>query len=408
VDSTNDRSTPTTRTTPGTRTSATATRTGTTSATAITPARSAYGSDAPFSFAELVEAYFDCREHKRTTLTALRFEQRLEENLDELYQDLIGGTWKPGRSIFFVVTLPKAREVCAADFRDRVVHHLLYNRIGPRFERTFIADSAACIAGRGTTYAAERLEAKIRSITENWQRPAHYLKCDVFNFFPSIDKRIVARLLSAKVTEPFWLDLTMKVLFHDPRENAEVQSSPARMALIAPHKSLWTQPVWRGLPIGNLPSQFCANVLLNELDQHAKHVLRARHYGRYVDDFYLLDRSTEWLNFCRADIEAFLPAKLGLQLNPRKTVIQPIARGVDFVGQVVKPWRRTIRRRTFKLALHRMLTMPEGERFESANSYFGLLRQLPNSHQSRAAFAKLLLLQRFIVNGKLTKVYRPA
>jgi RNA-directed DNA polymerase len=93
------------------------------------------------------------------------------------------------------------------------------------------------------------------------------------------------------VTEPFWLDLTMKVLFHDPRENAEVQSSPARMALIAPHKSLWTQPVWRGLPIGNLSSQFFANVLLNELDQHAKHVLRARHYGRYVDDFYMLDRS---------------------------------------------------------------------------------------------------------------------
>src|SRR3954470_15407334 len=99
---------------------------------------------------------------------------------------MIGGTWKPGRSIFFVVTFPKAREVWAADFRDRVVHHLLYNRIGPRFERAFIADSCACIKGRGTLYAVQRLESKIRSITENWKRPAHYLKCDLANFFVAI------------------------------------------------------------------------------------------------------------------------------------------------------------------------------------------------------------------------------
>jgi RNA-directed DNA polymerase len=149
-----------------------------------------------------VQAYFDCREHKRNTYTALDFELSLERNLYQLYEDLAGGTYKPGSSICFVVIRPKPREVWAAGFRDRVVHHLLYNRIAPRFERTFIADSCACIEGRGTLYAVKRLERKIRSITENWSRPAYYLKCDIANFFVSIDKRILARCSPRRSPSP--------------------------------------------------------------------------------------------------------------------------------------------------------------------------------------------------------------
>lgn len=306
------------------------------------------------------------------------------------------------------MTWPKPREVWAAGFRDRAVHHLLYARVGPRFERSFIADSCACMKGRGTGYAAERLEAKIRSLTENWKRPALYLKADIFNFFVSIHKPTLGALLEAKIHEPFWLKLTKRVLYHDPRVNAEVQSSPSKLALIPPHKSLWKQDEEYGLPIGNLSSQFFANVYLNELDQHAKHTLRARHYGRYVDDFYILDRSAEYLNYCRSEIEAFLHQRLGLRLNPSKTIIQPIERGVDFVGQVVKPWRRTVRRRTVKAALGRMMTMPAGERFESVNSYFGLFRQATHSHEARAVLAKVALMQGFTVNSKLTKVFARA
>ncbi|HBO82067.1 MAG TPA: reverse transcriptase, partial [Cupriavidus sp.] len=136
----------------------------------------------------MVAAYFDCRRRKRNTHSALVFEQRLERNLRDLHDELMDGSYKPGRSICFVVTRPKPREVWAADFRDRVVHHLLYNQIAPRFHASFIADSCACIPGRGTLYAAERLEAKVRSITQNWVHPAWYLKCDLANFFVSIDK----------------------------------------------------------------------------------------------------------------------------------------------------------------------------------------------------------------------------
>ncbi len=296
-------------------------------------------------------AYRCCRERKRNTPSALAFEQHLETNLWSLFEDLVDGTYQPGPSICFVVKHPKPREVWAADFRDRVVHHLLYNRIGDRFERTFIADSCACIRGRGTLYAAKRLDAKIRSITENWSRPAHYLKCDVANFFVSVDKDVLWEQLAARIPEPDWLWLTATILFHDPRTNFEQHSSPADMALVPAHKSLLNQPDHLGLPIGNLSSQFFANVYLNALDQHVKHDLRSRHYIRYVDDFILLHESKDWLSAARADITAWLPRNLHIELNPRKTIVQPVPRGVDFVGQVIKPWCRRARPRTLKKAL---------------------------------------------------------
>ncbi len=354
----------------------------------------------------MVAAYFDCRRTKRNKPSALAFEQDLERNLVQLDSELRDGSYRPGRSICFVITRPKPREVWAAEYRDRIVHHLLYNRIAPRFYASFIADSCACIQGRGTLYAAQRLEAKIRSITQNWSRPAWYLKCDLANFFVSIDKRILRDLLAKRVTEPWWRWLTETILFHDPRPSAVLHSPAERLALIPPYKSLFNQDADHGLPIGNLSSQFFANVYLDSLDQHVKHRLRARHYIRYVDDFVLLHESPQWLNAALADIETFLPETLGVRLNPTKTILQPVERGIDFVGQVIKPWRRTLRRRTFNEALHRVSRMDAGDLFESANSYFGLLRQATHSRTDRVHLARLLRLRGCSVNGALTKTYR--
>ena len=409
VDSTNDRSTLRTMTMPGRRISTMATRTTTTRTTTTGRGRSANEYDAghaDFSFEELVVAYLDCRKNKRNTHTAVAFEQDLERNLTRLYGELADGSYQPGQSICFIITRPKAREVWAADFRDRIVHHLLYNRISPRFYASFIADTCACIPGRGTLYAAERLEAKIRSITQNWTRPAWYLKCDLANFFVSIDKRVVREQLAARVTEPWWMALAETVLFHDPRPGAQVQSTPALMALVPPHKRLMDQAAHLGLPIGNLSSQFFANVYLDALDQHCKHRLRARHYIRYVDDFLLLHTSPQWLKAAHAEIEAFLPRVLGVRLNPSKTVLQPIDRGVDFVGHVIKPYSRTARRRSVRVALERVSHMDGEDLYRSANSYFGLLRQSPQSHADRARLAKVLLARGQVVNKLFTKTYR--
>jgi hypothetical protein len=392
---------------PGIRTSTTATSTATSSTTSSAPAPSAdWNQEDGFSFIDLVEAYLGCRRTKRNSAAALTFEVDLERNLRRLYDELADGTYQPGRSRCFVITRPKPREVWAAEFCDRIVHHLLYNKIGPRFERSFIVDSCACIKGRGTLYGAERLERKIRSITQNWTRRAFYLKLDLANFFVSVDKHILRELLLEKIREPFWRWLTDVVLMHDPRVDFVYRGDPARLDLVPPHKRLLAQPAHLGLPIGNLSSQFFANVLLNVLDQRAKHVLGARHYIRYVDDFLFLHESTDYLNGVLADLTAFLPARLGVHINPRKTILQPIDRGVDFVGQVVKPWRRETRKRTRNDALRRVATTSDDDLMAVANSYFGLLRQSTADHHDRAQLANVVRHCGHAVNHALTKTYR--
>jgi len=400
-------SAPATPTTRGSRTSTTATRTGTTRATTTgaVPSAAGYPFEGAFSYDDLVAAWLECRRAKRTTAAAIAFELDLEANLTALYDTLRGGTWRPGRSVCFPIHRPKNREVWAADFPDRVVHHLLYRHIGPRFERAFIADSCACIKGRGTLYGARRLKAKLRSITRNWTRRAWYLKCDLANFFPSIKKDILSARLDAKIPEPFWHDLAHRILFHDPRPTVDLRGDQARLATIPPAKSLFHQPADHGLPIGNLPSQFGANVLLDVLDQHVKHQLRVRHYIRYVDDFILLHESPQQLNAWLADIAAFLPRELGVRLNPAKTILQPVDRGVDFVGHVIKPHRTTLRRRTLNDALNRLQTIPRADVYAAANSYLGLARQASHSHHDRARICNAVRRRGFAVNHQLTKVY---
>ncbi|NYT76522.1 RNA-directed DNA polymerase [Alcaligenaceae bacterium] len=354
----------------------------------------------------LTQAYFDCRKNKRTTDSALRFELDLERNLAQLHDELMQGTYRPGRTICFAIARPRPREVWAADFRDRIVHHLLYNKIAPRFHARFIADSCACIPGRGTLYAAKRLEAKVRSQTHNWSRPGYYLKMDLANFFVSIDKRRLWLRLSPQIPEPWWRNLAALILFHDPRENVHVRGAKDLLKAVPPHKRLTNAPPLHGLPIGNLSSQFFANVLLDGLDQFVKHQVRAKHYIRYVDDFVILHESAQWLNDALREINDYLP-QLGLALNPRKTILQPISRGVDFAGHVIKPWRREIRRRTVRTALARIETLPAGQTLESINSYLGLMRHADARHD-RTRVANAARRRGHCVDAQATKAYRQA
>ena len=379
--------------------------TTTTRTTSGSRALSADLSVAPFQFEDLVQAYYDCRRNKRNSASARLFEKDMEINLLDLHDNLIAGTYRPGRSICFVVTRPKAREVWAAAFRDRVVHHLLYNHVAPRFYASFIADSCACIPGRGTLYAAKRLESKIRSASENWSKPIFYLKCDLANFFVAIDKAVLRKQLEARITEPWWLALATQILMHDPREDYETRSPAHLFNRVPQHKRLVAQPARLGLPIGNLSSQFFANVYLDALDQFAKHTLRAKHYIRYVDDFVFLHESPQQLNQWLAEVEAFLP-RLGAKLNPTKTILQPVDRGVDFVGHVIKPWRRSTRKRSLAQALERTAAAPAEDLRETANSYFGLLSQASHSHKDRAALARVVLKRGNSVNAALTKTYQ--
>ena len=387
--------------TPGTATSTTATRTTTTRAPRARPWPSADSC----LFALLIQAYLDCRRTKRNSASAQAFEDQAERNLYQLHEELAAGTYAPGRSICFVITRPKPREVWAAEFRDRIVHHLLYNHIAERFHRAFIADSCACIPGRGTLYAARRLDHHVRSISANWSQPAYYLKADLANFFVSIDKEVVLDQLQRRVHGAWWMRLAEIILMHDPRADVEVRGDRKKLALVPPHKSLFNAPDRHGLPIGNLSSQFFANVLLDPFDQWVKHQLRVP-YARYVDDFVLLHKDGKHLAAMLPSIEAKL-ASLHLRLNPRKTILQPVARGIDFVGQVIKPWHRITRPRTVRIAVDRLRTMDGDQTYSAGNSYLGLARQASHSHHDQALIANVLRKRGHTIEGKcLTKIFR--
>jgi len=391
----------------GTATSTTATSTTTTAA--LRAAR--WPSADSDLFEALAQAWIDCRRTKRTSSAAQAFEANAERNLYALHQELLSGEYRPGRSICFVVTHPRPREVWAAEFRDRIVHWLLYNHVARRFHASFVADSCACIPGRGTLYAARRLEHQVRSVSSNWSVPAHYLKCDLSNFFVSIHKPTLLELLRRRIPEPWWMALAQTILMHDPRENVLLRGRRQELDLVPPHKSLFNAPYGHGLPIGNLSSQFFANVLLDPLDQRAKHRLRAPHYVRYVDDFILLHQDPGWLKAALADLQAWLPATLRCHLNPRKTILQPVDRGVDFVGHVIRPWRRTTRPGTVARAVSRMQALreqPERDRAavrQLANSYLGLLRQASHSHHDRARLGNAVRDLWHSINRDFTKAY---
>lgn len=355
---------------------------------------------------EMLCAYLDCRRRKRNTQSATDFEISLNRNLRLLKEELNDGSYEIGASRCFVVTKPKPREIWAGAFRDRVVHHLIYRAIAGDFIKTFSADSSACLPGRGTLYGARRLESRIRSVTQNWSRPCFYLKLDLSNFFVSIHKPTLFALLEPKISRDRIRDLVAQIVFHDPTSNYIFSGRPESLALVPPHKSLFNAPHDRGLPIGNLTSQFFANVYLNALDQFIKHQIRPLGYARYVDDFVLLHPNPAWLTAAQRRIEEFLDGRLKLAVNPRKTIIQPVAHGVDFVGRVIKPWhtipRRTLPARAVATARSADEAMPE-----RLNSYLGLMRQT-KSHNARAALCREALRQGYSVDHRFTKVYRRA
>jgi retron-type reverse transcriptase len=358
------------------------------------------------SVSDVFQAYYDCRKAKRNTWNALEFEQNLERNLMDLYYELVSGKYFPGRSIMFVVTKPKAREVWAANFRDRVVHHILYNRYSEVFYRKFIHDSYACIPEKGTLRAANRVQHFIRSATKNLTQAAWFLKADVANFFVSIDKQILDSLLAKKITDPWWLWLMRVILHKDPKENVYIKSNATLLSKVPPHKSLLNSPEGFGLPIGNLSSQFFANVYLDELDQYAKHTLKLTHYARYVDDIVVIGSSGSDLHLAYEKLSKFVEDHLAIKFHPHKKEINRVEVGVNFVGYIIKPWCKFIRRSTIDNMYKRTANQSDFEPLRATvNSYFGMLRHA-NAYSERKQAAKHLGKSGCWFDGSLTKLVK--
>ncbi len=246
-------------------------------------------------------------------------------------QELTDRTYKIGRFTCFPISDPKLREVWAADFRDRIIHHLLVREIEPRWEKIFIHDSYACRTGKG----AHRAVAKIKKILGDNQE-LYYLHVDIRGFFTSIDKEILFSILAKRIKHPDLVYLMKLIIFHDPKSDYLVKGSAKLLRAIPVHKSLLGAPKGKGLPIGNYTSQFFANVYLNELDQYAKRTLKCRYYFRYMDDVVILNQSSARLRTVAKLINQFLREKLKIELHPKKIILQSAGKGLDFLGYIVR------------------------------------------------------------------------
>ncbi len=305
-----------------------------------------------FSFASVYRAYLDCRKRKRGTINALRFEYDLLENLMRLALEIQQGTYKPSRSVCFVTTSPKLREIFAADFRDRIVHHLIIRELEKIWEPKFIYDSFASRKGKGTHEAVRRLQGFLLQATRSGKKPAWYMQLDIRSFFMSIDKSILFALLEKILVQAAMADakrfgllyLLENVIFHDCTADYCFKGDPKMLQQVPPHKSLFTAGPGRGLPIGNLTSQFFANVYLHELDRFVKHSLHCRYYVRYVDDVVLVSDREEQLSVWREQIRDFLSRALLLQIKGAG-IIRRVSAGADFLGYIVRPGYLLARRR---------------------------------------------------------------
>lgn len=347
-----------------TTTTATTTTTFVSCAAESDPARPAN----PFGFAALYHAFLACRHGKRGSRKAQRYEMRLLDNLVDTVQSLRTQDWRPSRAVRFVVRHPKPREILAADFSDRVVHHLLVPWFERLFEPVFIHDSFANRKGKGSHAAVSRLQHFSRSNPRG-----SYLQLDIANFFNRINRRTLFGLLRARVerdmrrpgndprrADPREADrmlwLARVLLTGNPAETALFRGRYEDLVLVPPHKQLGNAPAETGLPIGNLTSQFFANVYLNELDQFVKHVLKARRYVRYVDDLVLLHDDPAQLAAWREAIAAFLGDRLGLGLRDCGRLAK-ISNGIDFLGYIIRPDYLLVRRRVAGHAHERLAAL---------------------------------------------------
>lgn len=331
---------------------------------------------------DLYRAYKDARRHKRARCYQLRFERNLEGELVRLRDSILSGTYRPGPSTCFIIHDPKMREVFAAQFRDRVVHHLLYNYIAPLLIPSFIRDSYSCIRGRGTHDGILRLEEKIRRESGNYSRPCHILKLDIQGYFMHIRRQRLLEIcldslkrFRSRIDYPLVKYLLEVIILDDPTQNCRLQGITADWDGLPNSKSLFHSPPGCGLPIGNLTSQLFSNVYLDLFDKYMVSVVGDDRYGRYVDDAYVVGRSKAALRRLIPLADAFLDKELGLSLSRNKIAVYSACRGVEFLGAYLKPFRRYVgnhclARMEGKMAA-RGCSMPPHP-VQSVNSFLGI------------------------------------
>jgi len=366
----------------------------------------------------LFKAYFDARKHKRAKHSQLEFEWNLEDNIFNLYQEIVNKTYKPGSSICFVVEKPVKREIFAANFRDRVVHHFIFNILNPLAEKVLLHDVYSCRKGKGTLFGIQRASAKMQSCTSNFKEKAFVLKLDISGYFMNMNKDLLfSKFVSIINKNELFLPIQSTLLtylvtqniYHDPTTDCKFQSHKKKWNNLPKNKSLFYSKKKCGLPIGNLTSQLYGNLYLNDFDHYIKRELKVKHYGRYVDDFFAIHTSKTILLENIEKIKLRLQQVEKLELHPKKIYLQEIRKGFPFLGVYILPYRRYIGNR-IKAGLYSTLnsllaTSQEApiikHLFKRIHSYKSMLIH----HSCRKLAKQIDILFAYVLNKQNYQIY---
>lgn len=309
---------------------------------------------------DLFRAYFDARRNKRNTINQLRFELNFESEVIALCDDILSCNYKVKPSICFIVDKPVKREIFAADFRDRVVHHLIFNYTNPYFDSLFIEDSYSCRKDKGTLYGINRVAGFVKECSDNYTSGCYILKLDIEGYFMNINRTLLSGIIKAQLDRFPELDkdipfdrgllyyLIDSILKDDPTQNCIIKGHRSDWDGLPSSKSLFNRQKNYGLPIGNLTSQLFSNVYLHNFDDFVKNELNIQYYGRYVDDFVIIHKDKQFLKDVQPKLALYLRDRLELKIHPKKVYLQHYSKGVNFLGAAIKPNRTYITNRTKK------------------------------------------------------------
>ncbi|MEK6947503.1 MAG: reverse transcriptase/maturase family protein, partial [Nanoarchaeota archaeon] len=318
------------------------------------------------------------RKHKTKKDYVVEFESNIRNNLSLLRSELLLHSYNPRPLKTFIVRDPKTRKISKSDFKDRVVHHALCNIIEPIFEKSFIYDSYANRLGKGSLKALQRFDYFKRKVSKNNTRACYALKADIKHYFQTVDHDILLGIMGNKIKDERvnWLIKTIL-------KNYGHKIGGGRNGI--------------GMPLGNLTSQFFANVYLDQLDQFVKHELKVKYYIMYVDDFVILHNDYKILEKCKEIINLYLNINLKIELHPDKTKIIELKNGINLLGYRVfyhyKLLRKANKRkfeRTFKekLDLYKNRSISRENFVQSLQGWFGY-----------AMWANTFKLRRKIISG---------
>ena len=321
-------------------------------------------------YGSLLAAVHRARRGKGNRAEVARFVFDLEPNLLELQEELRSGCYRMQPYRAFVIREPKRRQICAAHFRDRVVHHAVCAALDPIFDGCLIDDTYACRRGKGSHAAVRRLQQLAR------QSP-YLLMGDIRRYFETVDHDVLKALYRRKLKDRELLSLLDRLVDHP----------------LPGGKS------GKGLPIGNLTSQYFANLYLGQLDHFVKERLRIPGYVRYMDDFAVFADSKARLQATLGEIRSFLAETLRIELREERTLLAPVTQGAPFLGFRVFPGlvrldgrklarlRRRVRRRE---AAYRAGRLEEDALARSVQSMIGHVRHADALQARKRTFAASL------------------